>query len=178
MALIRRLPSPSPSLGACDRQATPPDEDCDQLADKEAPPASKKRRERAPITLATSVVSTINDIGIVAHNMLINNRNFASGYYAREAPRTADFIRRTLPPLHDAISDRVEYAAGVVEQNMQAFEASLDAMCLVEERLAAISPELRNTLNLAEALSAVRKSLNMEEAQPPLPPSKPAGPSI
>ena len=179
MALIRRLPSPpSPSFDKCDQQTVPPAGDCDQPAEKEAQPASRERRERKPITLTTSVVSTINEIGIVAHNMLIDNRNFGSGYYAKETPRTADFISRTLPRLHEAISDRVAYAAGIVEQNMQAFEESLDALCLVEERLAALSPELRAALNLVEALSEARKSLNIEEAPPPPSLSKPAGPNF
>lgn len=55
----------------------------------------------------------------LVNNLLVNNKNFESGYYARTCPSTGQFIRTVLPSFAEGISQRVEALKEVVVANLE-----------------------------------------------------------
>jgi hypothetical protein len=129
-------------------------------------PKLPAQRKRPVPTLTSAIASVVTDISTVATNMLIKNTNIKSGYYARETPRTTDFLDKTLPRLHEAIVDRTEYATRIVTENMEEFEKSLDMLEDIEKALQAIPEDQLKALGLDDCLMKIGRFMSNEQADP------------
>ena len=65
-------------------------------------------RTRTPPTPAEIVSSSMQSLERAVRNLLVDNKNFASGHYAAEFPRTAEFIAQPLKGMAEHIIGKID----------------------------------------------------------------------
>jgi hypothetical protein len=117
-------------------------------------------------------------------NLLVNNRNFASDYYATNTPSTRDFIRHVLPRWHEGITDRLDELQALVKREMPEHDAGpMISVAKVKDLLALHREALADFAPASIALAQLDAALNEMVGAPAnaadgVKPSQPAAPSL
>lgn len=94
----------------------------------------------------------------LVRNLLVDNRNFANGYYSREVPATRDFIRSALPRWFDGISDRVDQLQRIVGGEVRQADKLHDALDRITAIVASVPEADRVRLGLDRVAEIVREA--------------------
>lgn len=70
-------------------------------------------------TLAEATGAEFDQLARLVRNLLVDNKNFESGYYYREYPSSRDFVRRVLREHAQHIIERIETLKEDVVANLR-----------------------------------------------------------
>jgi hypothetical protein len=122
---FKRLP-----LLLIDRIASAVAETKPTVAHEAATEAGQKlpeRRTRQGLTMADVIRDQFTQLNRLVTNLLVENRNFESRYYADNVKTTSQFIREVLPTWHEGITSKIEAVQQLVSRELTTFEQDGDA---------------------------------------------------